>query len=280
MIDGRMRRDFALISRLRGFFELDAFFLFKTLRELNFQPGVPVLEVGVFCGRSLAALASLYPEVPVHGVDPFYADFNASPAFADEAGLLKDKSAGQTPEVRIAAITETLKALDRQNGTALARNLFLHRMTESEFLAANTRRFQLIHIDADHSFAAVTASLDSLSKTLAPGGWLVLDDFLNPGFPDISEAVHAHALFRRALWPVVYGANKAVFLYADSEAPLARDLRARIGSRYAAAGAVVRLMHDGAPMVDLPELARPLKSKKTFAGRLKRLIGLGSRARG
>lgn len=276
MVDGRMRRDFALISSLRGFFELDAFLLFKILRELNFHPRVPVLEVGVFCGRSLAALASLYPEVPVHGVDPFYADFGASPAFADEAGLLTDKSAGQTPEARIAAITETLAALDRLNGTKLAENLVLHRMTEAEFLGRNRERFQLIHIDAEHSFAAVTASLDNLPKTLARDGWLVFDDFLNPGFPDISEAVHAHALFRRGLWPVVYGANKAVFLYAESEAPLARELRAKIESQYAAMGAVIRPMHDGAPMVEMPELARPLKSKKTVGARLRRLIGLGS----
>lgn len=276
MIDGRMRRDFALISRLRGFFELDAFLLFKTLRELNFHPQVPVLEVGVFCGRSLAALASLYPDVPVHGVDPFYADFGSSPAFADEAGLLKDKSAGQTPEARISAIGETLAALDRQNGTALTRNVILHRTTDSEFLAANSEGFQLIHIDAEHTFAAVTASLDHLPKTLVPNGWLVLDDFLNPGFPDISEAVHAHPLFRRGLWPVVFGANKAVFLYADSETPLARDLRAKIESRYRAEGAVVRPMHDGTPMVDVPELARPLKPKKTLAARLKRLVGLAS----
>ena len=275
MIDERMRRDFALVSPLRGFFELDAFLLFKILRELNYHPRIPVLEVGVFCGRSLAALASLYPEVCVHGVDPFYADFGASPAFADEAGLLKDKSAGQTPEARIAAIKATFAALDRQNGTALAKTLVLHRMTEAEFLASNRERFQLIHIDAEHSFAAVTASLDNLPRTLIPGGWLVFDDFLNPGFPDISEAVHAHRLFRRGLWPIVYGANKAVFLYAETEAPSAPDLRAKIESRYRELGAVVRPMHDGTPMVDIPELSRPVKRKKSLGTRLKRLIGLG-----
>lgn len=268
-----MRRDFALISTLRGFFERDAFLLFKTLRDVNFHAGAPVLEVGVFCGRSLTAIATLYPDVPVHGVDPFYADFDVSPAFADEAGLLAEKSAGQTPEARIAAIGGVLRALDRQNGTGIADRVQLHRQTEAEFTAANSERFQLIHIDADHSFEAVTASLDSLPKVLLPGGWLVLDDFLNPGFPDISEAVHTHPLFRRALWPVVYGANKAAFLYGENETA-ARELRGRIAERYRAAGGVIRLMHDGAPMVDIPELKSPQKPAKTLGRRLRRLFGV------
>lgn len=268
-----MRRDFALISGLRGFFERDAFLLFKILREVNFQPGQPVLEIGVFCGRSLAAIASLYPEVTVHGVDPFYADFAVSPAFSDEAELLSDKSAGQAPEERIAAIGAVLDSLDGQNGTSLARSVRLHRQTEAEFYATGPARFQFIHIDADHSFAAVTATLDNLPKTLLPGGWLVLDDFLNPGFPDISEAVHAHRLFRAGLWPVVYAANKAVFLFSESEAA-ARALRVAIAARFVNAGASVRLMHDGAPMADLADLARPQKRAKTLGQRLRRLFGL------
>lgn len=268
----RLRRDFALISTLRGFFERDAFFLFKTLRDINFQPSQPALEIGVFCGRSLTALATLYPDVAVHGVDPFYADFAASPAFTDEAELLRDKSAGQSPEARIAAIGAVLELLDRANGTSLTANVRLHRQTEAEFYATDPGRFQLIHIDADHSFAAVTASLDILPKTLLPGGWLVLDDFLNPGFPDISEAVHTHRLFRAGLWPVVYAANKAVFVSGETETA-AQALRAAVASRFVDAGASVRRMHDGAPMAELPALARPQKRAKTLGQRLCRLFG-------
>lgn len=268
-----LRRDFALVANLRGFFELDAYLLISALRALVFHPRAPVLEVGVFCGRSLAAIASLYPEVRIHGVDPFYADFEGSPAFADEAGLLRAKAAGQTPDARIAALKKTLAALDRHNGTSLEKNLVLHRTTEAEFLSGNREQFQLVHIDADHSFAAVSNSLDHMQKTLMPNGWLVFDDFLNPGFPDISEAVHTHPLFRRGLWPIVYGANKGVFLRAESEEGLVRDLRARLAAHFEAMGTAVRKMHDGAPMVELAEFAQPAKPRKTLAQRLRRLAG-------
>jgi hypothetical protein len=273
-LDERMRSDFALIAGLRGFLELDAYFLLSVLRELAFQPGVPVLEVGVFCGRSLAAIATLYNDVPVHGVDPFFADFESSPAFADEADILSAKADRQTPEERIAALRDTLAGLDRKNGTALAKNVVLHRMTEAEFLSKNRERFQLIHIDAEHTFAAVKASLDRLPETLAPKGWFVIDDFLNPGFPDISEAVHTHPLFRRGLWPVVYGANKAVFLRAEAEAGPVAELRKKMAARFGAAGAVVRIMHDGAPMVEMAGFGQPVKRKKTLGARLRRLVGL------
>jgi len=84
--------------------------------------------------------------------------------------------------------------------------------------------------------------------------------------------VHTHPFFRSGLWPVVYGANKAVFLRAESDEGLVRGLRENIAARYQELGASVRLMHDGAPMVDIPELARPAKSKMSLGARLRRLV--------
>lgn len=275
MIDAALQRNFEIIRRLPGFMERDAYLLFRRLREVSFQPGVPVLEVGVFCGRSLTAIASTFPEVRTVGVDPFFADFSTSVQFDDEAGILKSKSGGQSPKQRLAAIDAVLHDLDSINGTAIAKSVEIRKETEADFLMQNRQRFQLIHIDAEHTFAAVRASLDHLPQTLTENGWLVLDDFLHPGYPDISEAVHTHPAFRRSLWPVVYGANKGVFLWSPQGQGAAPGLRRRIAENYRSAGAIVREMHDGAPMVDMPGLGQPIKRRKTLAQRLQRSLGFG-----
>jgi len=269
--DETLRRNFEVIERLRGWFDLEACMLLGELRALRFQEALPILEVGVFCGRSLAALASLYPDVRTLGVDPFYPDFGQSPAFADEAEILRAKAADTGPEERIAALQRALAELDRRNGTGLSAHVTLHRETEEAFLARNTERFQLIHIDGEHTFAAVTRSLDHLPRTLAANGWLIVDDFLHAGFPDISEAVHRHPSFRRDLWPIAFGANKGVFLRtADIDG--VRACTAGLAERYRTMGAVLREMHDGALAVDLSHVARRPTSKRGLGRRLRRMF--------
>lgn len=272
MLD-RLRQNFEVISRLRGFMELDAYLLLAEVRALAAPSPAPVLEVGVFCGRSLAALATLWPDRRTIGVDPFFPEFAGTPAFDDEAAILAAKAGATTPEQRIAAITAVLADLDRVNGTSLARNVELVRDTEEAFLLRNTERFQLIHVDAEHTYAAVRRSLDHLTRTLLPGGFLVVDDFLHQGFPDISEAVHTHALFRAGLWPIAYGGNKGVFVLGDEA--VAQAHRAALARRFTQLGAAVRLMHDGAPAIDMLPLFPPVKRRKTLGRRLARLLGPG-----
>ena len=274
-------RNFALIATLPGFLDLDAYRLFGWLAELNRQPGLAVLEIGVFCGRSLAALATVYPDADCHGVDPFFADFVESPAFADEAAILGSKTA-DAPDQRIARLQAVLAALDRQNGTAIAAHLRLHRMLEQDFYRADRGRYQLLHVDGEHTFAAVAGTLDRLETTLAPSGWLVVDDFLHPGFPDISEAVHRHRLFRTRLSPVAYAFNKGVFALTDPGDARLGAWRDEIARRCAGLGFAVRRMHDGAVALERPVGATPkprsvpqrlARKAGRFGRRLRRAFG-------
>jgi hypothetical protein len=54
------------------------------------------------------------------------------------------------------------------------------------------RRARLIHIDGEHSRAALTKDLELATAVLAPEGVIVLDDMLHPGYPTLMVAVHEY----------------------------------------------------------------------------------------
>lgn len=220
-----VQSDFDIISRLRGFLTLDGFGLFCNLRQLSYMPGKPVLEIGVFCGRSLAGLACAFEQVEVVGVDPFYEDFNNSPALEGEAEYLALAAKNMSAEERISVFWKIVDSITRKKANNLRTRIRLLRTTQDEFFRQRLgeERYQLVHVDGEHTYEAVNSCLDMLDNLLVPGAWLVIDDLLNWGFPDISRAVHTHRGFRRAFWPVFYGFNKGVFMVKP-------DCRARVST--------------------------------------------------
>ena len=53
-------------------------------------------------------------------------------------------------------------------------------------------RPRFIHIDGEHSRAALTKDLELATAVLAPAGVIVLDDMLHPGYPTLMVAVHEY----------------------------------------------------------------------------------------
>ena len=53
-------------------------------------------------------------------------------------------------------------------------------------------RVRLFHIDGDHSRAALTKDLELATQVLVPGGLIVLDDMLHPGYPTLMVAVQQY----------------------------------------------------------------------------------------
>ena len=53
-------------------------------------------------------------------------------------------------------------------------------------------RVRLFHIDGEHSRAALTKDLELATAVLAPGGLIVLDDMLHPGYPTLMVAVQEY----------------------------------------------------------------------------------------
>jgi predicted O-methyltransferase YrrM len=54
------------------------------------------------------------------------------------------------------------------------------------------RRPRFVHIDGEHSRAALTRDLELATAVLAPEGVIVLDDMLHPGYPTLMVAVHEY----------------------------------------------------------------------------------------
>lgn len=84
------------------------------------------------------------------------------------------------------------------------------RFPDAAFEIEHRRALRLIHIDGDHSSAGVSNDLRVCSGMLGLFGVLIVDDFLNARFPQVSEAVFAFlAANRRDFAMFACGSNKA-----------------------------------------------------------------------
>ena len=144
------------------------------LIRLQTEMGVagPVVEIGPFEGRFFIALAhALEPGETALGIDLF--DWpNQEIIDRFEANCAKH---GIARERRI-----TWKADSRT-------------MAPKELLAKlGDRRPRFVHIDGEHSRAALTKDLELATAVLAPEGVIVLDDMLHPDYPTLMVAVHEY----------------------------------------------------------------------------------------
>ncbi len=132
----------------------------------------PVAEVGAFEGRFFIALAkSLHDGERALGIDVFEWP-NAQVIDRFEANCERHRVPA---EKRI-----TWKADS-------------NKMTAAELLAkVGGQRVRLIHVDGEHSQAALTKDLELATAVIGEGGVIVLDDMLHPGYPTLMVAVHAY----------------------------------------------------------------------------------------
>lgn len=273
--DAVLQRRYGHLEALVGFLDADAFRLFCMLGSLSPSEAAPVLEVGVFCGRSLAGLALAFPDAPAVGVDPMFEAFDNEHALEGEGAFLTRAAGGATPEERLATLRRVLEALSADGDAGLSERVTVERVTQAQFLADPTDDavFQAVHLDGEHTYAAVEEAMNHLPVLLIEGGWLIMDDFSNPGFPEIAEAIHRHPSFRNELIPAVYGFNKGVFLYRP-DAPRLRTVLDALEAWCRKAGYLVRLLADGS-MVVHPQMEpgpRPrLTLRQRFAKKLRRL---------
>jgi predicted O-methyltransferase YrrM len=132
----------------------------------------PVVEVGPFEGRFFIALAhALANGETAVGIDLF--DW-PNPEVIDrfEANCARH---GVPAERRVTWKTDS------------------RTMRPEELLAKlGGRHPRFIHIDGEHSRAALTRDLELATAVLAPAGVIVLDDMLHPGYPTLMVAVHEY----------------------------------------------------------------------------------------
>lgn len=144
------------------------------LMRIQSELGVtgPVAELGAFEGRFFIALAkSLHDGERALGIDTFEWP---NPQVLDrfEANCVRQ---GVPAEKRI-----TWKADS-------------NKMTSEELLAKlDGERVRLIHVDGEHTQAALTKDLALATAVIRDGGVIVLDDMLHPGYPTLMVAVQAY----------------------------------------------------------------------------------------
>ena len=144
------------------------------LMRMQTEMGVagPVVEIGPFEGRFFIALAhALAQGETALGIDLFdwpnpevIDRFEANCAQARRAGRQAHRLEGRQPH----------HAPRRAAGPA--------RRPPPRF----------VHIDGEHSRAALTRDLELATAVLAPEGVIVLDDMLHPGYPTLMVAVHEY----------------------------------------------------------------------------------------
>ncbi len=132
----------------------------------------PVVEIGAFEGRFFIALAkSLSPGEVALGIDLF--DW-------------------PNPEVQDRFIANC----DRHDVPAESRVVWKtdsRTMQPADILAKlGGIRPRFMHIDGEHSRAALKADLERATAVMAPEGLIVLDDMLHPGYPTLMVAVHEY----------------------------------------------------------------------------------------
>lgn len=144
------------------------------LMRIQSELGVkgPVAEVGAFEGRFFIALAkALRDDERALGIDVFEWP-NAEVINRFEANCARH---GVPAEQRI-----TWKADS-------------NKMSPADLLAKlRGQRVRLIHVDGEHTQAALTKDLELATSVIGDGGVIVLDDMLHPGYPTLMVAVQAY----------------------------------------------------------------------------------------
>lgn len=158
-----------------------------------------------------------------------------APADLLELGVFNGGTAALAyPHVRPAEImhlvdirkSRFLKPVLAQAPGDVARRVRFHKArTDSPSLRSLERkRFRWIHIDAGHEKDDVAGDLDRFAPCLADDGLLVLDDFFQPAWPQVTEATYAFLASQGdGFQPVCIAFNK-LYVARPAFVPRAREM--------------------------------------------------------
>lgn len=171
-----------------GFFGVESQAIWDFFLRAQAEMGIvgDFLEIGVYKGKS-AILAALYLR-------------------QDEHAVLVDVS--PVPETR--AVLEKIRP---------GANVYLESLsTEAAFnseITARAGRFRWCHVDGDHTGYSALHDIRLCASVLAPNGILVVDDFFNFRYPQLTASVYRFLFDHPIEWKMVFaGANKAYLCHS------------------------------------------------------------------
>jgi predicted O-methyltransferase YrrM len=174
-------------SRLEGWFWPDSIAIWDSLLSFQKSAGVAghFLEIGVYLGKS-AVLSTL------HSRD-------------NEACILVDAIIQKDLRPTIDSIKPSNVIYAQMRSTD---------MLHSGALAKHPANFRWIHIDGEHTGMAVINDLNIANTLLNDDGVMIVDDFFNPQYPQITAAVFD--------WLRVHPIELTLFLIGDNKGYLCR----------------------------------------------------------
>ncbi len=191
--------------KLTGWFDLEEAIALQTAVK-QLPPGSRVAELGSFQGKSSVAIASvLPPDSILYCVDMF-------------RGTILRRGEKRPPTEEIV----------KKNVEAFTKNIETFGVREKvNFLVMSTNEaagqfepeyFDLLFIDADHSYEGVKADLTNWYPKLKPGGWLFCDDFGIPEYPGVAQAIQTYGLQGKVVAPSLWAHRKPAAPAANPEA--------------------------------------------------------------
>lgn len=150
------------------------------------QPG-DVVEIGSWWGKSafiLLRLASLYGTGKLLCVDPWSNDCLAQ---NDEGGLVDQVPVDADEALRVFQLNllpyagDSLNYLRRPSVDGAAHYRAGSAIETEVFGRTDYQgKISILHIDGNHSYAAVQADVEAWAELVMPGGWIILDDYVWP----------------------------------------------------------------------------------------------------
>lgn len=149
------------------------------------------LEIGVLHGVSACLWAlHLQPDEQLHLVD-----LEVRPALEQFLPKLRTRCQG---------------SINLQKGSSFG-------VLSDSFITNAGRRIRLAHIDGDHSAWGIAVDLERVSRMMHPNGLIIVDDFLNDRFPQVTEETFKFLQAKGSLFQLVAnGGNKAFIVSTKS----------------------------------------------------------------
>lgn len=137
-----------------------------------------------------------------------------------EYGVLHGKSAsvllsniGRSETLHLVDVNEAYPDFDKLRG--ISPNFDFHKGASEQMIRDGSlekflsKGVRLSHHDASHSFNNVITEMDFMHDRIAPGGVMVLDDFLNPNFMQVVAACFTHiARTKSKVEPFLFASSK------------------------------------------------------------------------
>jgi len=143
-------------------------------------PRIDVLEIGTLFGVGVSvmfdALVNHYEDIHFTLLDPLEGYYNASQA---------DILTGQRIDER------TLRRNLERAGMSEDQFTLIKKMsTDNDAIkAAAERQYDLLIIDADHSYAGVKSDFENYARRVKLGGYIIFDDYGSADWPDVQDYV-------------------------------------------------------------------------------------------